>query len=218
MKRFVGATAAVALIMSTGAAHAANVAINGDFETGTLAPWLSFPNGGTIAVEAPPAGNPNGSGSFAAHLTASVNPAGGPASFPIIKLERVAAGLLTPNAPVTVSFDLFGSVSGPGGVFITELFSEFAGPGASNEVLAPNAVPSNTWQEISYTTTLGSDVDGGLSLLFKADCGASAGCTVDAFIDNVNIDTAVVPVPAAVWLFGSGLLGLIGIARRKKAT
>ena len=26
----------------------------------------------------------------------------------------------------------------------------------------------------------------------------------------------VVPVPAAVWLFGSGLLGLIGIARRKR--
>ena len=26
-----------------------------------------------------------------------------------------------------------------------------------------------------------------------------------------------VPIPAAVWLFGSGLLGLIGVARRKKA-
>lgn len=26
----------------------------------------------------------------------------------------------------------------------------------------------------------------------------------------------VIPVPAAVWLFGSGLLGLVGIARRKK--
>ena len=26
-----------------------------------------------------------------------------------------------------------------------------------------------------------------------------------------------IPVPAAVWLFGSGLLGLIGVARRKKA-
>jgi len=24
------------------------------------------------------------------------------------------------------------------------------------------------------------------------------------------------PVPAAVWLFGSGLLGLVGISRRKK--
>jgi len=28
---------------------------------------------------------------------------------------------------------------------------------------------------------------------------------------------AAVPIPAAVWLFGSGLLGLIGMARRKKA-
>jgi len=27
-----------------------------------------------------------------------------------------------------------------------------------------------------------------------------------------------VPVPAAVWLFGSGLLGLIGISRRKKTS
>lgn len=29
------------------------------------------------------------------------------------------------------------------------------------------------------------------------------------------VDIAPVPVPAAVWLFGSGLLGLIGLARRK---
>ena len=28
---------------------------------------------------------------------------------------------------------------------------------------------------------------------------------------------AIIPVPAAVWLFGSGLLGLVGVARRKKA-
>ena len=27
-------------------------------------------------------------------------------------------------------------------------------------------------------------------------------------------DVSAVPVPAAVWLFGSGLLGLIGVARR----
>ena len=29
-------------------------------------------------------------------------------------------------------------------------------------------------------------------------------------------DVSIVPVPATVWLFGSGLIGLIGIARRKK--
>ena len=33
----------------------------------------------------------------------------------------------------------------------------------------------------------------------------------------IRVDFNPVPVPAAVWLFGSGLIGLIGIARRKKA-
>jgi hypothetical protein len=35
--------------------------------------------------------------------------------------------------------------------------------------------------------------------------------------DSAFGGVSTVPVPAAVWLFGSGLLGLVGIARRKKA-
>ena len=31
------------------------------------------------------------------------------------------------------------------------------------------------------------------------------------------IETTAVPVPAAVWLFASGIIGLIGVARRKKS-
>jgi hypothetical protein len=31
---------------------------------------------------------------------------------------------------------------------------------------------------------------------------------------SIYVETAVVPVPAAVWLFASGLLGLIGVSRR----
>jgi hypothetical protein len=38
-----------------------------------------------------------------------------------------------------------------------------------------------------------------------------------SFSDDTGISASVIPVPAAVWLFGSGLIGLIGIARRKKA-
>ena len=34
---------------------------------------------------------------------------------------------------------------------------------------------------------------------------------------NFSEAPSEIPVPAAVWLFGSGLLGLIGIARKKKA-
>jgi hypothetical protein len=36
--------------------------------------------------------------------------------------------------------------------------------------------------------------------------------------DSGNVGAAIVPLPAAVWLFGSGLLGLIGMARRKNVT
>jgi hypothetical protein len=34
--------------------------------------------------------------------------------------------------------------------------------------------------------------------------------------DSLTLNVGAVPIPAAVWLFGSGLLGLIGMARRKK--
>lgn len=37
------------------------------------------------------------------------------------------------------------------------------------------------------------------------------------FLDDASLTVSAVPVPAAVWLFGSGLIGLIGIARRRKS-
>ena len=37
------------------------------------------------------------------------------------------------------------------------------------------------------------------------------GSTADDFPQSGNV-----PVPAAVWLMGSGLLGLVGVARRRK--
>lgn len=33
---------------------------------------------------------------------------------------------------------------------------------------------------------------------------------------TVSVDTSVIPVPAALWLFGSGLIGLVAVARRKQ--
>ena len=48
-----------------------------------------------------------------------------------------------------------------------------------------------------------------------------SGSTAQGDVYAINMayptSTPEIPVPAAVWLFGSGLLGLIGVARRKKA-
>jgi hypothetical protein len=46
--------------------------------------------------------------------------------------------------------------------------------------------------------------------------GDPALAGVDAGMALVDARSTVVPIPAAVWLFGSGLIGLIAIARRKR--
>ena len=62
------------------------------------------------------------------------------------------------------------------------------------------------------TTYTSTDIDGdGIAGIGMID-GAFPG-----FSANFNLTTSAVPVPAAVWLFGSGLLGLVGVARRKAA-
>ena len=51
--------------------------------------------------------------------------------------------------------------------------------------------------------------------LSSSDVGAFGMNTPAYFaIDNLTAVSAV-PVPAAVWLFGSGLLGLVAVARRR---
>jgi len=208
-----------ALLLLTGAAQAVNVVPNGTFETG-LNGWLQFSNGGTVGLAAE--NGPSAAGSQSAQLVADTSIAS--PSFPIIKVERLAAGLLTAGAPVTVSFDArapIQTVDSTSGnqigkvVFIAELFSEFTDPGGTNEILmAPPTFLDEAWTTFTFNTTLGADVSGGVSLLFKADCGAAANCALTALIDNVSIDTQVIPVPAAVWLFGSAL-GLLGWMRRR---
>lgn len=54
---------------------------------------------------------------------------------------------------------------------------------------------------------------------FSLNPWASGGSSINPVLESslVTVEETVVPVPAAVWLFGSGLIGLIGVARRIKA-
>lgn len=69
----------------------------------------------------------------------------------------------------------------------------------------------------------GFSLNGATETSFVADFYNTGGFTSLATPDGVTwtsdsgVFLSAVPVPAAVWLFGSGLLGLVGIARRKKS-
>lgn len=66
------------------------------------------------------------------------------------------------------------------------------------------------------TAFFGPEFQGITVLQISIPCsGQFVSC--GATIDNVNLTVGAVPIPAAVWLFGSGLLGLIGVASRKNA-
>lgn len=54
-----------------------------------------------------------------------------------------------------------------------------------------------------------------LTLTFEFDMVAGDRGTIFAVAEAETYASSPIPVPAAVWLFGSGLLGLVAVARRK---
>jgi hypothetical protein len=48
--------------------------------------------------------------------------------------------------------------------------------------------------------------------------GGTSGLGGEVVVIHLEGTISAVPIPAAVWLFGSGLLGLIGVSRHKKTT
>ena len=105
--------------------------------------------------------------------------------------------------------------------------------GDNFEILMP--VLEVHWAGSGSAFTLG-EAEGGIVFSCSGYASAAGHCSADSLIDAsedsagfagqytqwdfdiVVTDTpSAVPVPAAVWLFGSGLLGLVGVARRKKA-
>jgi hypothetical protein len=112
------------------------------------------------------------------------------------------------------------SIFGSGLLFSTEpsCFSNFTGTITKNCLddspgygSAGAPVKNQIWMLAS------TDPDGdGIMGVPTAAGGPTAGFNYNF---NANLTPVIVdpiPVPAAVWLFGSGLLGLVGVARRRK--
>lgn len=87
----------------------------------------------------------------------------------------------------------------------------------------PNDIPGLIFQNFIDSSGLGPH--GGTYLEFEAQAnqvytvllGGRAGGSWNGVKASYALDVAAVPVPAAVWLFGSAMAGMLGLSRRKKA-
>ena len=105
-------------------------------------------------------------------------------------------------------------------------YDEFGGmpQGSTNNLIVNNPDELAKFSDIpSGDFWSGTELDEDQAFTFRF-WGLNGGTQINSGKPTLGYGWAVrdggvssVPVPAAVWLFGSGLLGLVGLARRKKA-
>jgi len=91
----------------------------------------------------------------------------------------------------------------------------FPAPSGTNFYLPPDGGVYN----VETLTDLGGG-DWGVVVRYVSTINDPGG-SFDGFQANWRLEgtmSTAVPVPAAVWLFGSGLVGLVGVARRQRNT
>ncbi|MGD8936474.1 MAG: VPLPA-CTERM sorting domain-containing protein [Thiogranum sp.] len=139
---------------------------------------------------------------------------------------------MDPNAYFDLSFgttDVFDGVGNDLSVFFVGApphdigLSLFANGGSQSSTIHYNSVSYTgynvedpafaTWAIYVMNIDLADFSFLGTSPIEKIRLGIGNASAVPSFVGAYN--TTPVPVPAAVWLFGSGLLGLAGIARKR---
>ncbi|WP_295403559.1 VPLPA-CTERM sorting domain-containing protein [uncultured Thiocystis sp.] len=107
-----------------------------------------------------------------------------------------------------LSFAYFGRT---GDIDTNGINYRFAGTGINeNKVNTVSGVFDDGWKVFNFNFTLNDRTT--ISLFFEA---TGKSDTLGGYLDAVSVTG--VPIPPAVWLFGSALMGLVGIARRQTA-
>jgi len=125
-------------------------------------------------------------------------------------------GIVLNPTPVTVSLDSNGVAVfevDPPSVGVAADFSTFSQVVGLGDCTGPLCaiVPALSLDMLKFRLIV--DFDPTFSSFTADFIGQTSGFSM-VF---ATLDSTVVPIPAAVWLFGSGLLGLIGLSRRRKA-
>jgi len=131
---------------------------------------------------------------------------GSPGSFIPVEDYEISAANISGPASIGPGTALVSATGGTG-----EYTSLFWGP-TTSQLSVPAGYVSQRALQATMSFTGASFASLGLApgaYVWTWGSGESA--------DSYTLNVGTVPVPAAVWLFGSGLLGLVGVARRKKA-
>jgi hypothetical protein len=209
---------AAAILLGSTAAQAATVNgfANGGFENvGTTSPaesWVGANAGYTLSTDAR-------TGTYSASLSS-------PQFLAAVMLQNSVddGGLapLTAGDNPLLSFWAKGFAGTTGNALFSLRYLDDDGfiLATSNNQFFHTVINDSTWTEITYD--LGAVPVGASAAFIEMVQGIGPINGTDLFggeilIDDLYLGVQAVPVPAAAWLFGSALLGLAGLKRRKTA-
>jgi len=96
---------------------------------------------------------------------------------------------------------------------------------ANNDYLATNGLSDSLTLTGSNQFILGLSTDGGVNWVTDSSVTSMGANAYTVTFNNIGSvlmvdvnDVPAVPVPAAIWLFGSGMLAVVGIARKRVAS
>ena len=119
----------------------------------------------------------------------------------------------------TSTFKFSGLIDGPtdaasceaaGGVWQSHAYSGYAYILRADGIRVIEAMDYSEYPDMTFVPYAeDTDGDGVLDTAYNYDENGN-------LVEIANLATSAVPVPAAVWLFGSGLIGLLGLMKRKR--
>jgi len=126
-------------------------------------------------------------------------------------LSQVLSGTLTANTAYTLTVDVIDRLDFE---IVDYTIKLLAGGNVLDEDLSSliPAIPNGGFAKstLAYTALTGDPFLGQQISIVLSSTAQQVN------FDNVRLDISSVPVPAAVWFMGSGLLGLIGFSRKNK--